>query len=119
MDGIKIVTWDQLPEVQCKHVTYLDERELCLKVNAYAHGGAAPDVLRDICTCPSYAAGNCKRAGAFEPCAFHDPDFDWRKARDWAALPEGGMLYDPKPVRPARRNGKTATAASPKRETQP
>jgi len=103
------VTWNELPGIQCNHVAWLDERELCPKVNAYAHGGPRPDTLRDICTCPSYAAGNCKRAGTFEPCAFHDPDFDWRKARDWAAL-DDGMLYDPQPARSPRRNGKTIVA---------
>ena len=100
--GLQVVSWDALPKVQTCHVTWLDERECCPMVQAHAHGGPLPED-RDVFSCPAYAAGNCKRAGAFVLCAFHDFEFDWTKARDWRRQPDGALMYAP--VR-GRRNGK-------------
>lgn len=99
---ISIVSWDQLPKVQRCHVSWLDERECCPMVQAHAHGGPLPEDA-EVFACPSYAAGNCKRAGAFVLCAFHDFDFDWKKARDWQRRPDGFLEYRPRSARRARR----------------
>ena len=98
--GLQIVSWDALPKIQTCHVTWLDERELCPMVQTHAHGEPLPEDA-EVFACKSYAAGNCKRAGALVLCAFHDFDFDWKKARDWQPVSDGGYFYAPK-----RRRGR-------------
>lgn len=101
--GLQVISWDALPKVQQCHVTWLDERELCPMVHEHAHGGPLPEDDQ-VFGCPSYAAGNCKRAGAFVLCAFHDLAFDWRKARDWQRQADGALMYVP--VRSRRKRDK-------------
>lgn len=102
---VQIVSWDQLPKIQPCHVTWLDEREICPMVNEHAHGGALPEDAQ-VFSCSSYRAGNCVRAGAFTLCAFHDLEFNWKKAKDWRRQPDGALMYAP--IRGMRRNGKSA-----------
>lgn len=101
--ALQTISWDALPKVQQCHVTWLDERELCPMVHDHAHGGPLPDDDR-VFGCAAYAAGNCRRAGAFVLCAFHDLAFDWSKARDWKRQDDGALMYSP--VR-GRRNGRS------------
>lgn len=108
--SVVTVSWEQLPKIQTCDVQWLDEREVCPKVNQHAHGAPLPED-GEVFACPAYAAGNCKRAGAFVMCAFHDLTFDWKKARDWKRQPDGVLLYAPmrgmsrRNGRPARRPG--------------
>jgi hypothetical protein len=65
------VAWEDLPPMYRAEVKMLDERELCVKVNTFAHTGDAPTDA-ELFACPSWAAGGCRRAGALIACAFVD-----------------------------------------------
>lgn len=96
---LPVATWAELPPMARREAKLLDERELCPLVNAFAHDERTPSDA-EVFACYSWAAGSCRRAGTFVSCAFHDPHFQWEKARDWQRQSDGGMLYAPQ-----KRNG--------------
>ena len=102
VDALPVFSWADLPPMTRREVKMLDERELCHKVNTFAHGGDWPRDA-ELFACSAWAAGGCRRAGALIACAFVDNRFQWDKAADWKRQSDGALLYAPSGKRAGRK----------------
>jgi hypothetical protein len=66
-------------------VNWFDDRQTCVRVLAFVHGGQSPD----LAGCPQYRGGSCARGGL---CAFLEDRNAaiWRKAAGWKYDPVSG-----------------------------